>query len=163
MEQTGILVRKLDERTGVSQRTGNIWKQAEFLLEVPGQYPSHISFTVADGQSGRIAHFEKHIGKTVTVNFDIDAREYNGRWYNDLRAWGCKEYVAGNTVQQPQAEASQQEEAPKGALGEALAQRSQVVYQPQPDAEQTKLKLTNMAEEAASGEEGKGDDDDLPF
>ena len=149
MEQTGILVRKLDERTGVSQRTGNTWRQAEFLLEVPGQYPSHISFTVADGQSGRIAHFEKHIGKTVTVSFDIDAREYNGRWYNDLRAWGCKEYVAGNTVQQPQAEASQQEKATEPVAT--------------PDAEQTKLKLTKMAEEAASGEEGKGDDDDLPF
>jgi hypothetical protein len=149
MEQTGILVRKLDERTGVSQRTGNTWRQAEFLLEVPGQYPSHISFTVADGQSGRIAHFEKHIGKTVTVSFDINASEYNGRWYNDLRAWGCKEYVAGNTVQQPQAEASQQEKALEPVAT--------------PTAEQTKLKLTKMAEEAASGEEGKGDDDDLPF
>jgi hypothetical protein len=149
MEQTGILVRKLDERTGVSQRTGNTWRQAEFLLEVPGQYPSHISFTVADGQSGRIAHFEKHIGKTVTVSFDINASEYNGRWYNDLRAWGCKEYVAGNTVQQPQAEASPQEKALEPVAT--------------PTAEQTKLKLTKMAEEAASGEEGKGDDDDLPF
>lgn len=149
MEQTGILVRKLDERTGVSQRTGNTWKQAEFLLEVPGQYPSHISFTVADGQSGRIAHFEKHIGKTVTVNFDIDAREYNGRWYNDLRAWGCKEYVAGKTAPQPQAEAPEQEKA-----AEPVATQN---------AEQTKLKLTKMAEEAASGEEGKGDDDDLTF
>ena len=150
MEQTGILVRKWDERTGVSQRTGNTWKQAEFLLEVPGQYPSHISFTVADGQSGRIAHFEKHIGKTVTVSFDIEAREYNGRWYNDLRAWGCKEYVAGNTVQQPQDEASQQEKS-----HEPVAT---------PDAEQTKLKLKKMAEEASSGEEGKeGDNDDIPF
>lgn len=150
MEQTGILVRKLDERTGVSKQTGNSWKQAEFLLEVPGQYPSHINFTVADGQSGRIAHFEKHIGKTVTVSFDIDAHEFNGRWYNDLRAWGCKEYVAGKTAQQPQAEASQQEKA-----AEPVAT---------PDAEQTKLKLTQMAEEASSGEEGKeGDNDDLPF
>lgn len=150
MEQTGILVRKWNERTGMSQRTGNTWRKAEFLLEVPGQYPSHISFTVADGQSGRIAHFEKHIGKTVTVSFDIEAREYNGRWYNDLRAWGCLEYLAGKTAQQPQAEASQQEKAPKPVAT--------------PDAEQTKLKLTQMAKEASSGEEGKeGDNDDLPF
>ena len=149
MEQTGILLKKLDEHSGVSQRTGNAWKNAEFLMEVPGQYPQHINFTVADGQSGRIAHFEKHIGKTVTVSFDIDAHEYNGRWYNDLRAWGCKEYVAGNTAPQPQAEASQQEKSPEPVST--------------PDAEQTKLKLTKMAEEASSGEEGKGDDDDFPF
>ena len=148
MEQTGILLKKLDEHSGVSQRTGNAWKNAEFLMEVPGQYPQHINFTVADGQSGRIAHFEKHIGKTVTVSFDIDAREYNGRWYNDLRAWGCKEYVAGKTAPQPQAEAPQEKAAEPVAT---------------PNAEQTKLKLTKMAEEAASGEEGKGDDDDLPF
>lgn len=148
MEQTGVLVRKLDERTGVSQRTGNTWKQAEFLLEVPAQYPSHISLTVADGQSGRIAHFEKHIGKTVTVSFDIDAREYNGRWYNDLRAWGCRRCGLEDST------TTTSRSITTGVAAEPVAT---------PDAEQTKLKLTQMAEEASSGEEGKGDDDDLPF
>ena len=153
MEQTGILLRKLDEHSGVSQRTGNAWRNADFLMEVPGQYPQHINFTVADGQSGRIAHFEKHIGKTVTVSFDIDAHEYNGRWYNEVKAWGCKEYVAGQSAQQQvvQQTAPTASEAPAAPI------------EPSAGAEQTKLKLTQMAEQAASGEEGKEGDDDLPF
>ena len=154
MEQTGILLKKLGEHSGVSQRTGNAWKNAEFLMEVPGQYPQHINFTVADGQSGRIAHFENHIGKTVTVSFDIDAHEYNGRWYNEVKAWGCKEYVAGQAAQQQ----AVQQTAPPASESPAAG------IEPSAGAEQTKLKLTQMAENAASGEEGKdGEGDDLPF
>ena len=153
MAQTGILLKKLDEHSGVSQRTGNAWKNAEFLMEVPGQYPLHINFTVADGQSGRIAHFENHIGKTVTVSFDIDAHEYNGRWYNEVKAWGCKEYVAEQAAQQQvvQQTAPTASEAPAAGI------------EPSAGEEQTKLKLTQMAEQVASGEEGKEGEDDLPF
>lgn len=152
MEQTGILLKKLGEHSGVSQRTGNAWKNAEFLMEVPGQYPQHLNFTVADGQSGRIAHFENHIGKTVTVSFDIDAHEYNGRWYNEVKAWGCKEYVAGQAAQQVvQQTAPPASEAPAAPI------------EPSAGAEQTKLHLTQMAEDATSGEEGKEGEDDLPF
>ena len=154
MEQTGILLKKLDEHSGVSQRTGNAWKNAEFLMEVPGQYPQHINFTVADGQSGRIAHFEKHIGKTVTVSFDIDAHEYNGRWYNEVKAWGCKEYLAGQAEQQKVV----QQTAPTASVAPAAP------IEPSAGAEQTKMRLTQMAKDAASGEEGKdGESDDLPF
>lgn len=102
MEVTGILMRKLGEREGVSQRNGWAWKIAEFLLEVLGQYPRHINFRVSDGQTGRIAHFESLIGKTVTVSFDIDAREHEGRWFNEINAWGIMEYVAGRKMAQTQ-------------------------------------------------------------
>jgi hypothetical protein len=33
------------------------------------------------------------VGKTVTVSFDIDAHEYEGKWFNELAAWGIMEYV----------------------------------------------------------------------
>ena len=100
MEVVGILMRKLGERSGNSSRNGQPWRQAEFLVEIPGQYPRHINFSVRDGQVGRIARFESLIGKTVTVSFDIDAHEYEGRWYNELGAWGVMEYVAGRQVTQ---------------------------------------------------------------
>lgn len=153
MEQTGILLKKLGEHSGVSQKTGNAWKNAEFLMEVPGQYPQHINFTVADGQSGRIAHFENHIGKTVTVSFDIDAHEYNGRWYNEVKAWGCKEYVSGQAAQKQVV----QQTAPTASVAPAAP------IEPSAGAEQTKLELTQIAEQSASGEEGKEGDDGLPF
>ena len=93
MEITGILVKQVAVREGVSQRNGQPWKIAEYLLEIPGQYPRHICFRVSDGQVGRIARFDSLVGKTVTVSFDIDAHEYEGRWFNEINAWGILEYI----------------------------------------------------------------------
>ena len=97
MEITGILVKQTAIREGVSKTNGNPWRIAEYLLEVPGQYPRHICFRVSDGQVGRIARFDSLVGKTVTVSFDIDAREHEGRWYNEINALGILEYI--NTTQ----------------------------------------------------------------
>lgn len=88
MELTGFLKNKLGERSGVSSTNGQPWKVAEYLLEMPGVYVRHMAFTVRDGQTGRIAHFDSHVGKNVKVSFDIDAHEFQGRWFNDLNAWG---------------------------------------------------------------------------
>ena len=93
MEITGVLCKKTRTQEGVSQRNGQPWKSAEFLLEVPGQYPRYINFSVRDGQSDRIARCESLIGKTVTVSFDIDAHEHEGRWFNEIGAWGIMEYA----------------------------------------------------------------------
>ena len=93
MEVTGILVKQIAIREGVSKSNGNPWRIAEYLLEVPGQYPRHICFRVSDGQVGRIARFDSLVGKMVTVSFDIDAHEHEGRWFNEIGAWGILEYI----------------------------------------------------------------------
>lgn len=98
MEITGILVKKIGEREGISSKNGQPWKQAEFLLEVIGQHTKHICFVVRNGLSGRVAHFDSLVGKNVTVSFDIDAREYEGRWYNELNAWGVMEHVPDRKI-----------------------------------------------------------------
>ena len=120
MEITGILVKQTAIREGVSQRNGQPWKIAEYLVEIPGQYPRHIAFRVSDGQVGRVARFESLVGKTVTVSFDIDAHEHEGRWFNEINAWGILEYInqtqrAANMVaaqnagtQTPQSEANKE-------------------------------------------------------
>ena len=97
MEVTGILVKQLDVREGVSKRNGLPWKIGEYLVEIPGQYPRHIAFRVSDGQVGRLARFDSLIGKMVTVSFDIDAHDHDGRWFNEINAWGIIEYI--NTTQ----------------------------------------------------------------
>ena len=97
MEVTGILVKQLDVREGVSKRNGLPWKIGEYLVEIPGQYPRHIAFRVSDGQVGRLARFDSLIGKMVTVSFDIDAHDHEGRWFNEINAWGIMEYI--NTTQ----------------------------------------------------------------
>lgn len=91
MDIKGLLKQKIGEKTGVSSRNGNPWKIAEYLVEIPGNYPKNVLVQVSDGQSQRIARFDSLVGKTVTVSFDIDANLYNGRWYNKLQAWGIME------------------------------------------------------------------------
>lgn len=99
MEITGILVKQTSLKEGVSKQNGNPWKIAEYLVEVPGQYTRHINFRVSDGTVGRVARFDSLIGKMVTVSFDIDAREYEGRWFNEINAWGIIEYIDQATRQ----------------------------------------------------------------
>lgn len=123
MELTGILVKKLSEREGVSKSTGNAWKTAEFLFEVPGQYPRHIVFNVRDGQTGRIAQFDAMIGKTVIVPFSLDAREYEGRWYNDVAAYGVREYVAAAPTALPN-----QPSTPAADSGQPAAQKENLPF-----------------------------------
>ena len=125
MEVTGILIKKTSEREGVSKQSGMLWKIAEYLIEVPGQYPRHINFRVSDGQVGRLARFDSLVGKTVTVSFDIDAREYEGRWFNELNAWGIMEYVDSTTRQANIAAAQQQKPAGESAGTVAGEQQGQ--------------------------------------
>ena len=85
MEITGKIIAVLPERGGVSQRTGSEWKVQEYVLETQEQYPRKMCFDVFGAD--KIAQFAIKIGDQLTVSFDIDAREYNGRWYNSIRAW----------------------------------------------------------------------------
>ena len=84
MELTGKIIAVLAERGGVS-KAGNEWKIQEYVLETMEQYPRKMMFNVFGAD--RIAQFNIQLGETLTVSFDIDSREYNGRWYNDIRAW----------------------------------------------------------------------------
>ena len=147
MEITGILVKQTAVREGVSQRNGNPWKIAEYLVEVPGQYPRHVVFRVSDGQVGRIARFDSLIGKMVTVSFDIDAHEHEGKWYNEVNAWGIMEYLTADT-RQANISAAQGQQQPAGGenAGQAGNQSGQQTNAPQ-----------------GSGKQGKEGDDDLPF
>lgn len=109
MEIRGILIQKLGDSSGTSEKTGMPWRNAEFLVEVPGQYSKHIVFRVRDGQYNLIQRFEELVGKVVDVSFEIDAHEHKGRWYNEVRAWGILEYrpeqkTAGEAVEEAKKE-----------------------------------------------------------
>lgn len=84
MEITGKIIAVLPERGGIS-KTGNEWKMQEYVIETHEQYPRKVCFNVFG--SDKIAQFNIQAGEELTVSFDINAREYNGRWFNDIRAW----------------------------------------------------------------------------
>ena len=85
MELTGRIIAVLEAKSGTSAKTGNPWMMQEYVMEVPGQYPRHCVFSVFG--EDRIKQMNIRNGEDLTVLFDIDAREYNGRWYNDFRAY----------------------------------------------------------------------------
>ena len=92
MELTGKIIAVLPANSGVSQRTGNPWMSQEYVIEVPGQYPRKCMFRLFG--EDRIKQFNIQMGEELTVSFDIDAREYNGRWFNDIRAFNIQRGVA---------------------------------------------------------------------
>ena len=85
MELTGKIIAVLPAAQGVSQRTGNPWMSQEYVIEVPGQYPRKCVFRLFG--EDRIKQFNIQSGEELTVSFDIDAHEYNGRWFNEIRAY----------------------------------------------------------------------------
>lgn len=57
----------------------------DYVIEVPGQYPRRCVFRIFGEE--RIKQFNIQMNEDVTVQFDIDAHEYQGRWFNDIRAF----------------------------------------------------------------------------
>ena len=93
MDLTGKIIAVMPASSGVSQRTGNSWMSQDYVVEVPGQYPKRCVFRVFG--EDRIKQFNIQMGQDYTVSFDIDAHEYQGRWFNDIRAYSVVPAVAG--------------------------------------------------------------------
>jgi hypothetical protein len=91
MDLTGKIIAVLPASSGVSQRTGNTWMSQDYVIEVPGQYPRKCVFRVFG--EDRIKQFNIQMGEDLTVSFDIDAHEFNGRWFNDVRAFNVSRGV----------------------------------------------------------------------
>lgn len=85
MELTGRIIAVLPAQSGVSARTGNNWMSQDYVIEVPGQFPRKCLFRIFG--EDRIKQFAIQQGEDLTVQFDIDAHEFNGRWFNDIRAY----------------------------------------------------------------------------
>ena len=83
MELQGKIIVVLPERSGVSQR-GNQWRSISYVLETQEQYPKKLAFDVTND---KIDQLNIQLGEILTVQFDINAREYNGRWFNSVNAW----------------------------------------------------------------------------
>lgn len=113
MDLTGKVIAILPANSGVSARTGNPWMSQEYVIEVPGQYPRKMLFRLFG--EDRIKQFNIQAGEEVTVQFDIDAHEYNGRWFNEIRAYNVLRGQAAGTIPAPTPFPPAQEAAPQAA------------------------------------------------
>lgn len=82
MELTGKITHVLEEKSGTSAR--GEWRKQEYVIEIPGDYPKQVCFMV---WGDRIDQLKITEGETLTVHFDLESREYNGRWYTDVKVW----------------------------------------------------------------------------
>lgn len=90
MEVTGKIIAVLPEQGGVS-KAGNEWKKQEYVLETQEQYPKKVCFQIFGAD--KIAQSAIQVGETLTVSFDIDSREYQGRWFTNINAWRVERAV----------------------------------------------------------------------
>ncbi|MCH3980559.1 MAG: DUF3127 domain-containing protein [Prevotella sp.] len=86
MDIQGKVIVALPERSGVSAR--GEWKSQDFVIETHDAYPRKMVFSVFGAD--RLARFNIQVGQEVMVSFDIDAHEYNGRWFNNIRAFDVR-------------------------------------------------------------------------
>lgn len=131
MEITGKIIAVLPPKQGVSQSTGNAWMCQDYVLETQEMYPKKVCFNVFGAE--KIQEMNIQLGETLTVSLEINANEYQGKWYNQVKGWK----VARVPVQgQQQAQVSPQgcqvvypdrqpAQAPAQPQGQAQVQQSE--------------------------------------
>ena len=115
MEITGKIIVAMPEVSGTSAR-GNAWKKREYVLETQETYPKKVFFNFF---GERVDQYPLQVGQVVKISFDIDSREYNGRWYVDVRAWKSEPADATATMAQPTSGATNYGPAPQMPTGYA--------------------------------------------
>lgn len=83
LQIVGKLVELLPEQSGEGRN--GVWRKKSFVIETQDQYPKKICLVI---WGDRISQLDgSSPGDTLTVDFDLESREYNGRWYTDAKAW----------------------------------------------------------------------------
>ena len=112
LQITGNILKVLPAQSGTSQRTGNTWMSQEYVLQFHvwdgARNPNFFVFRVFG--EDRIKQFNLQPNDEVKVRFHVEAHEYNGRWFNEIRIDAVK-FVGNSSYKNPQQAAAQ---APSG-------------------------------------------------
>ena len=104
-EVSGKIIEILTVKSG--QSTNGEWRKQEYILETETDYPKKICF-MAWGD--KIDQFNIQQGENLAVSVDLESREYNGRWYTDVKAWKVSRH--GSDADGSQSFGSQDSNAP---------------------------------------------------
>lgn len=133
MEIQGKVIAILEPQRFVSQKNGNEYVTTVFVIETQGQYPKKVAMKVMG--EDKFKQMGIVVDGTYTVSFDIESREWNGKWFTEASAWKAVR-IDGAQVQQ---------QAPRANTSQAQAPASPV-------------------QENTSGAQGGGEqNDNLPF
>ncbi len=83
LEISGKVLQLLPEQTG--QGKNGTWVRRDFVIETSEQYPKKICFSGWADKAAQVNALQ--VGQTVKVSFNPESREFNTKWYTDLRAW----------------------------------------------------------------------------
>ena len=83
MDLSGKVINQLPEVSG-SSKSGNSWRKQEYIIETGGQYPKKVCVSI---WGDKIDQFGLKLGEQVTLGIDVESREYNGRWYTEVKAY----------------------------------------------------------------------------
>lgn len=143
---TGRVIAILPEKSGTSAR--GEWHSQSYVIETQEQYPKHLCFDVFGAD--KIEQFAIQAGEIITVSFDIDARQWKDRWFNQIRGWQVVR-PGQQPMQQPQGQ--QWGDAQAGAAAANAANRATNFPPPPPTG----------ASAAPAGAAPSPDADSLPF
>lgn len=96
MDISGKIIQVLPLQTGAGKN--GTWQKQDYVLETTAQYPKKICFSV---WGDKVSTFDIKQGMSVKVSFDLESREYNGKWYTDVRAWKVESEGSSNTSFKP--------------------------------------------------------------
>lgn len=90
----GKIIQVMEPQGGTS-RAGNQWRKQEYVLETGDNYPKKVCFNFF---GDRIDQNPLQLGDYINLQFDIESREYNGRWYTDIRGWRAEKIQPGQPI-----------------------------------------------------------------
>ena len=116
MEIQVKIVNVLPVQTFTSSKTGNSYSKYTLVGETAGQYPKKIAFTVMG--EDKFNGMGIVVDGTYTVSFDVESREWNGKWFTEASAWKAVRIDGAQGQQRaPQANTSQVQENTSGSQG----------------------------------------------
>ncbi|MDE6399625.1 MAG: DUF3127 domain-containing protein [Muribaculaceae bacterium] len=95
MEIEGRIIQDLPLQSGTS-KAGNPWKKKEWVLETFGNYPRKVKFHVF---GDRVDNIRLELGRDYVLSFDLESREFNGRWYTDVNVYAARDFVQAQGAQ----------------------------------------------------------------
>jgi hypothetical protein len=98
MEISGKIIQLLPEQSGAGKN--GQWRKREYVIETQDQYPKKVCFNM---WGEKIDQNPVNVGDSVKVLFDLESREFNGKWYTDVKAWK----IEGQSGSTPKAQAQE--------------------------------------------------------
>lgn len=114
MDISGKLIGLTAEQTGAG-KNGN-WRKISFIIETADQFPKKVCLDAWSDKADQVKTIPT--GTTLNVGFDVESREFNGKWYTNLKAWRIDVKDAANVSAAPAASLPSAMDAPAPSFNE---------------------------------------------